>query len=109
MSEQNKMFTNLLVHFVVLKSKIGNPKILLQHLSERANFARNIVRKTDRQHDIPTSISNRSSHQRCSIEKVFLKNSQNSQENCQATLLKKGLWHMCFPVNFVKFLRTAFL
>ena len=48
MSEQNKIFTNLLVHFVVLKSKIGNPKILLQHLSERANFARNIVRKTDR-------------------------------------------------------------
>ena len=23
-----------------------------------------------------------------------------------ATLLKKGLWHMCFPVNFAKFLRT---
>ena len=26
-----------------------------------------------------------------------------------ATLLKKGLWHRCFPVNFVKFLRTPFL
>ena len=26
-----------------------------------------------------------------------------------ATLLKKRLWHRCFPVNFVKFLRTAFL
>ena len=26
-----------------------------------------------------------------------------------ATLLKKRLWHMCFPVNFVKFLRTPFL
>ena len=24
------------------------------------------------------------------------------------TLLKKGLWHMCFHVNFVKFLRTFF-
>ena len=24
-----------------------------------------------------------------------------------ATLLKKGLWHMCFPVNFAKFLRTT--
>ena len=23
-----------------------------------------------------------------------------------ATLLKKRLWHSCFPVNFVKFLRT---
>ena len=26
-----------------------------------------------------------------------------------ATLLKKTLWHRCFPVNFVKFLRTTFL
>ena len=26
-----------------------------------------------------------------------------------ATLLKKRLWHRCFPVNFAKFLRTAFL
>ena len=25
-----------------------------------------------------------------------------------ATLLKKRLWHKCFPVNLVKFLRTAF-
>ena len=26
-----------------------------------------------------------------------------------ATLLKKRRWHMCFPVNFAKFLRTPFL
>ena len=26
-----------------------------------------------------------------------------------ATLLKKRPWHSCFPVNFVKFLRTTFL
>ena len=26
-----------------------------------------------------------------------------------ATLLKKILWHRCFPTNFVKFLRTPFL
>ena len=25
-----------------------------------------------------------------------------------ATLLKKRLWHRCFPVDFVKFLRTPF-
>ena len=25
-----------------------------------------------------------------------------------ATLLKKRLWHRCFPVSFVKFLRTPF-
>ena len=25
-----------------------------------------------------------------------------------AILLKKKLWHSCFPVNFAKFLRTTF-
>ena len=46
--------------------------------------------------------------------------SQNSQENtrvsflinCRSkpvTLLKKKLWHWCFPVNFAKFLRIPFL
>ena len=62
--------------------------------------------------------------QSCSVKKVFLEISQNSQENTCArvsfliklqasglsptTLLKKRLWHRCFPVNFVKFLRTLF-
>ena len=56
---------------------------------------------------------------RCSLKKVFLEISQNSQENTcgrvslliklglgPATLLKKILWHRCFHVNFAKFLRT---
>ena len=38
--------------------------------------------------------------QRCSVQNMFLRH---------ATLLKKRLWHRCFPVNFVKFLRTPFL
>ena len=37
---------------------------------------------------------------RCSVKKVFLKISQNSQET------HKRLW--CFPVNFAKFLGTTF-
>ena len=55
---------------------------------------------------------------RCSVKKVFLAISQNSQKNRlffnkvarlrPATLLKKSLWHRCFSVNFAKFLRTAF-
>ena len=58
---------------------------------------------------------------RCSVEKVFLEISQNSRKNTcvrvsfltklqarPATLLKKRLWHRCFPVNFEKFLRTPF-
>ena len=53
---------------------------------------------------------------------MFLEISQNSHENTcarvsfliklqalqPATLSKRRLWHRCFPVNFVKFLRTPF-
>ena len=59
--------------------------------------------------------------QRCSVKKLFLEISQNSQKNTCArvsfliklqarpvTLLKKRLWHRCFPVNFMKFLRAPF-
>ena len=41
--------------------------------------------------------------QRCSVKKVFLEISQNSQEN---TCARISFWHRCFPVNFVRFLRT---
>ena len=30
-------------------------------------------------------------------------------ETLVPTLLKKRLWYSCFPVNFVKYLRTPFL
>ena len=48
---------------------------------------------------------------RCSVKKAFLEVSQNSQENtfARVSFSKKRLWHRCFPVNFVKFLRTLFL
>ena len=59
---------------------------------------------------------------RCSVKKVFLKISQNSQKNTCASLffnkvaglmpaivLKKRLQYKCLPVNFAKFLRTPFL
>ena len=65
----------------------------------------------------------RSSHQSCSIIKGVLRNfvKFTGKHLCQslffnkvagvrpATLLKKRLWHRCFPVNFAKFLRTPFL
>ena len=63
----------------------------------------------------------RSSHQRCSIKIFVLKNFAKftGKHLCQclsfkvaglmpANLLKKRLWHRCFPVNFVKFLRKPF-
>ena len=40
---------------------------------------------------------------RSSHPDVFCKNGLRP-----TTLLKKRLWHRCFPVNFVKFLRTPF-
>ena len=33
----------------------------------------------------------------------------NKVAGLSLTLLKKRLWHRCFPVNFAKFLRTPFL
>ena len=50
-------------------------------------------------------------YQRCSVKKTLLEISQDSQENTCAivSLLKKKLWHRCFPVSFAKFLRTPFL
>ena len=58
-------------------------------------------------------------YQRCFVKTLFLRIPINSQEDtcvrvsfltsCRpATLLKKRLWHMCFPVNLLKFLRTPF-
>ena len=51
----------------------------------------------------------RSSHQRCSIKKGVLWNFVKFIGLRPANLLKKRLWHRCFPVNFTKFLRTPFL
>ena len=61
--------------------------------------------------------------QRCSVKKVFLKISQNSQENVCTRVsfeiklqdsdlqlyYKKTLWHRRFFVNFAKFIRPPFL
>ena len=44
-------------------------------------------------------------------KKGVLKNFANFTRKhlCQSLFyIKKGLWHRCFPGNFVKFLRTAF-
>ena len=48
------------------------------------------------------------------MKKVVLETLQNLQENTCARVsfllkFKKRFWPSCFPVNFVKFLRTTFL
>ena len=69
------------------------------------------------------TIHQRSSHRRCSVKNGVLRNLEKfrGKHLCQrlffnkvaglrlATLLKKWLWHRCFPMNFAKFLRTPFL
>ena len=71
----------------------------------------------------PSKSQHRSSHRRCSVKKGVLRNfvKFTGKHLCQslflnkvagprpATLLKKSLWHVFFPVNFAKFLRTPSL
>ena len=80
---------------------------------------RSVKLYTPIKHPIPS----RSSHQRCSVRIGVLRNFAKftGKHLCQslffnkvaalrpATLLKKRLWHRCFPMNFVNFLRTPFL
>ena len=68
---------------------------------------------------LPTGQIFRSSHSDGSVKKVFLKISQNLQENIcvrvsfsklqASNSLKKRFWHNCFPVNFAKFFKKTFL
>ena len=57
---------------------------------------------------------NRSSHSEVFCKKGILSNFAKFTEKhlCQRlvfkNLLKKSLWHRCFPVNFAKFLKTPF-
>ena len=49
----------------------------------------------------------------CSVKQVFAKFAKFTRKHLYqslrpATLLKKRLWHRCFSVNFVKFLKTRF-
>ena len=56
---------------------------------------------------------------KCSVKRVFLNISQNSEENncvgvsfsknCRPIIAEKRLPHMCFPIKFMKFLRLSFL
>ena len=91
----------------------------------RAPILQGIYKRVDLKHQCGglSLIKFRSSHQRCSARKGVLSSVIKFpvKHLCQslvfnkvaglspATLLKKRLWHRCFPVNFVKFLRTPFL
>ena len=46
-----------------------------------------------------------------SLRQILISNSCEIIVFCEThlTLLKRRLWHSCFPVNFVKFLGTSFI
>ena len=86
------------------------------------NVMRNNTGTMELEHLSNTGLYFKSSHWRCSVRKGVFRNFAKLTGNhlCQslvfnkvaglkpATLLKKGLWHRCFPVNFAKLLRTPF-
>ena len=88
------------------------PSLKVQKLQVRSFFKKNDTAriKNSRSECLFTEAGFR----RCSVKKLFLKISQNSQENTRprvsnfnkvsgvrlTALLKKRPWHMCFPVNF---------
>ena len=107
----------LLCNFIEIAPWHGCSPVKLLHIL-RTPFLRN----TSEGLLLKLKNSFRSSHQRCSVKKGVLRNFEKStgKHLCQslflvklharsATLLKKRLWHRCFHVNFVKFLRTPFL
>ena len=59
----------------------------------------------------------RSSHRRCSVKKLLLEILENSQKiTCDRvwglrspTILKKRLWHRCFPLIFPKLCNISYL
>ena len=131
---------NSLYSFLVICRLVGIPNINQLNASvaliqEGVNwFTEQIWRRTDAVEITVTKtrtlINNNNSDdtqavvQMCSVKKLFLKTSQNSQEKIcarisflirlQATgsqvckFIKNWLWHKCFSVNFAKFLRAPF-
>ena len=71
--------------------------------------------KTREYPKVSTSSLARSSHRSCSVKKGILKNCANftglywSATVKAFNFIKQRLQHRCFPVKFVKFLRTAIL
>ena len=64
-------------------------------------------KKNSKAKEKTVSTDNKSSHQRCSMKKDVLKNFTKFKGR-PAALLKKRLWHRCFPKNFANFLRAPF-
>ena len=104
------------LQWLLLKVKNNNS------IPKRQSPKQKVFREDHKEHWVEKNWRDRSSHRSCSVKKGVLKNFAKftGKHLCQciffikvaglrpATLLKMRLWHRCFPVNFVKFLRTPF-
>ena len=84
------------------------------HQQERYPYTKNSKKISVISKFVTTGLSSsRSSRSDVFCKKGVIKNVAKftAKNLCQrpATLLKKRLWHRCFPVNFTKFLRTPIL
>ena len=79
---------------------------ILQLVHEISSFpTKEVIWKTSQNSQIIT----RSSHRRCSLRKGVLRIfSEFTRKHLCQRLLKKSLWHRCFPMNLAP-LRTPFL
>ena len=102
---------NLKDKLVTKKKVLKKLEYLTQKCLSSINFSTDVIQNIIQNLDPNKIHGPEAVTRRCSVKKVFLKISQNSQENTCARVFfeKKRLWHWCFPVNFVKFLRTPFL
>ena len=113
--EEEKLCTQVPIFFTPLESIFGQ----CHHFIPPKNARKPLAKKT-----FQGLWNDKSSRQRCSVEKgvlryfakltgkhlyqsIFFKKVAGLRLR-PATLLRKRLWHRCFPVSFAKFLRTSF-
>ena len=125
--------TKGLVYWVIFKIKLkiscwlsfsakNDFQSLFTRIMVKIKFSKQSVQKLFL-YSLIANMKSRSSPQMCSMKKGVPRNftKLTVKHLCQSlffgkfaglrsvTLLKKRLWHRCFPVNFAKFLRTPFL
>ena len=106
MTQVAKRMTSIKSHlcrsFIKIYEALSDVKNHPKTINQRTISQKNIISKNDSPHP------NRRSQQRCYVKKGVLRNFTKKSLR-PAALLKKRPWHRCFPVNFVKFLRTPIL
>ena len=93
--------------------------VSLEHISHLfLGFLNFFWKHLDNMHYISSCLLSEAVAQKCSVRKDVLRNfaKLTGKLLCQSLfliklqasgLLKKSLWHRCFPVNFAEFLRAA--